>query len=119
MFIPMKYIEIGLADTTIHRNEEICGTITVRFPGRYDGVMINTQILNTNEHIHYTSYNDKKISQNVARLFVSRDHMPENVVRFTALIDFETEEKREVKIRVSIIEQHKEVASDIIFAEYL
>lgn len=115
----MKYIEIGLEDAKIHRNDEIRGTVTVRFPGRYDGVMINTQILNTNELICYTSYNDTKISQNVARLFVNRDHMPDDVVRFTALIDFETKTKCEVKFRVSIIEQHKEVASDILFAEYL
>ena len=107
-----------LDSAKIRRNEEIRGVVTVRFPGRYDGVVINVQILNANELIRYTSYNGKKISQNVARLFVGRDHMPEGTVEFTAVIGFEAKREYEVKFRASIIEQHKEIESDILFAEY-
>ena len=114
----MKDIEIKLNSKEIHQSDEIKGNITVNYPGKYDGVVINTHILESNELIVYKSYNGKKISQNVSRLFVNKDAMPENKIEFTASIEFEPKETHEVKFRVSIIEQHKEIESDILFAKY-
>ena len=114
----MKDLEFKLNSTDIHPNSEIIGTISVSYPGRYDGVVVNTTILDSNEHIIYKSYNEKKISQNVSRLFINKDVMPENKAEFTAIINFEASQEYEVKFRVSIIEQHKEIESQIIFAKY-
>lgn len=114
----MKDIEFSLNSKEFHPNSEIRGTISVSYPGRYDGVVINTQILDSNEHIIYKSYNGKNISQNVARLFISKDVMPDNKAEFTATISFEPKKEYEVKFRASIIEQHKEIESKIIFAKY-
>ena len=114
----MKDIEFSLEPKEIHPNSEIKGEIFVSYPGRYDGVVINTQILDSNEHIIYKSYNGKKISQNVSRLFINKEIMPENKAEFTALINFEPKQEHEVKFRASIIEQHKEIESQIIFAKY-
>lgn len=114
----MKDIEFSLESKEIHPNMEIKGTILVSYPGRYDGVVINTQILDSNEHIIYKSYNGKKISQNVSRLFINKDVMPENKAEFTAVINFESKQEHEVKFRASIIEQHKEIESQVIFAKY-
>ncbi len=114
----MNDIEFKLNSMDIHPSSEIKGTISVSYPGRYDGVVINTQILDSNEHIIYKSYNRKKISQNVSRLFINKDVMTENKAEFTALIDFEPKQEHEIKFRASIIEQHKEIESQIIFAKY-
>ena len=95
----MKDIEFELNSTDIHPNSEIKGIISVSYPGRYDGVVINTQIFDSNEHIIYKSYNGKKISQNVSRLFINRDVMPENKAEFTATINFEPEQEYEIKFR--------------------
>ena len=114
----MKDIEFKLNSNDIHPDSEIIGTISVSYPGRYDGVVINTQILDSNEHIIYKSYNGKKISQNVSRLFINKDVMPENKAEFTAQINFEPEREHEIKFRASIIEQHKEIESQIIFAKF-
>ncbi len=114
----MKDIEFELNSKDIHPNSEIKGTILVSYPGRYDGVVINTQILDSNEHIIYKSYNGKNISQNVSRLFINKDVMIQNKAEFTALINFEPEQEYEIKFRASIIEQHKEIESQIIFAKY-
>ena len=114
----MKDLEFKLDSTDIHPNSEIKGTILVSYPGRYDGVVVNTTILDSNEHIIYKSYNEKKISQNVSRLFINKDVMPEDKAEFTAIINFEPSQEHEVKFRVSIIEQHKEIESQIIFAKY-
>lgn len=114
----MKDIEFILEPKEIHPNLEIRGIVVVSYPGRYDGVVINTQISDSNEHIIYKSYNGKKISQNVSRLFINKDVMPENKAEFTALIQFEPKQIHEIKFRASIIEQHKEIESKIIFAKY-
>lgn len=114
----VKDIEFKLDSKEISPNSEIRGTILVSYPGRYDGVVINTQILDSNEHIIYKSYNGKKISQNVSRLFINKDVMPENKAEFTATINFEPNQEHEIKFRASIIEQHKEIESQIIFAKY-
>ena len=49
----MGDLEFKLNSTDIHQNSEITGTITVSYPGRYDGVVVNTTILDSNEHIIY------------------------------------------------------------------
>jgi hypothetical protein len=115
----VKDLEFELNSTDIHPDSEIKGIISVAYPGRYDGVVVNTTILDSNEHIIYKSYNGKKISQNVSRLFINKDTMPEHKAEFTAIINFEPKQEHEIKFRVSIIEQHKEIESKIIFAKYL
>ena len=114
----MKEIEFKLDNTSITPNSEIKGFIKLNYPGRFDGIVINTQILSSNELIVYKSYNEKQISQNVSRLFISKDDMPDNKVEFTAAIEFEPEQPHDVKFRASIIEQHKEVESDQLFAKF-
>jgi len=114
----MKYIKLTLDNLDIKPNSEIRGRVTVDYPGKYDGVVINTLIMNSNELIVYKSYNDEKISDNVSRLFISRDVMPDNKAKFTAIIEFEPEQAHDVKFRASIIEQHKEVESDQLFAKF-
>ena len=47
----MGDLEFKLNSTDIHQNSEITGTITVSYPGRYDGVVVNTTISDSNEHI--------------------------------------------------------------------
>jgi len=114
----MKYIKLVLDNPNIKPNSEIKGHVTVNYPGAYDGVVINTLIMDSNKLIVYKSYNDEKISDNVSRLFISRDVMPDNKAQFTAVIEFEPEQSHDVKFRASIIEQHKEVESDQLFAEF-
>jgi len=114
----MKYIKLVLDNIDIKPNSEIKGHVTVDYPGMYDGIVINTLIMNSNELIIYKSYNDVKISDNVSRLFISKDVMPDNKAKFTAVIELEPEQPHDVKFRASIIEQHKEVESDQLFAKF-
>ena len=43
----MSDLEFKLNSTDIHQNSEITGTIMVSYPGRYDGVVVNTTILDS------------------------------------------------------------------------
>ncbi|TBR08388.1 MAG: hypothetical protein EPO62_06800 [Candidatus Nitrosotenuis sp.] len=114
----MKEIEITLESLNIKKDSEIRGTVNINYSGKYDSIVLNTQILNSNELMLFTSYNGKKISQKASRLFISRESMPQNRAEFTAVISFDTDESHDVKFRASIIEQHKEIESDILFAKY-
>ena len=114
----MGYIKLTLDDLSIKPNVEINGHVIVDYPGAYDGIVINTLIMDSNELIVYKSYNGEKISDNVSRLFISKDLMPENKADFTASIEFEPEQSHEVKFRASIIEQHKEVENVQLFAKF-
>ena len=114
----MKDIEIKLENQNISPHTDIKGEVIVNYAGLYDGVVINTQIVGSNELVVWRSYNGKKITQNVSRLFISKDVMPENKAKFTATIEFEPTESYDVKFRASIIEQHKEVESDQLFATF-
>jgi hypothetical protein len=115
----MKDIELKLEDLNIKSHQIIKGRVQVNYPGRYDGIVINTQILNSNQLIVYKSYNNKTISQNVSRLFINRNDMPQNSAEFTASVEFEPKEPHEVKFRASIIQEHKEIESDILFAKLI
>ena len=115
----MKDVEIKIENLNIKPHIEIKGKIRVNYSGRYDGVVVNTQILNSNQLIIYKSYNGKAISQNLSRLFINKNDMPQNMVEFTAVIDFESSQPHDVKFRVSIIQEHKEVESDIVFAKLM
>ena len=114
----MGYIKLVLDNLSIKPNSEIKGHVTVDYPGKYDGIVINTLIMNSNELIVYKSYNGEEISDNVSRLFISRDVMPDNKADFTASIEFEPKQSHDIKFRASIIEQHKEVESAQLFAKF-
>ncbi len=113
----MKDVELRLESLNIKPHEIIKGKIQVNYSGRYDGIVVNTQILNSNQLIVYRSYSNKAISQNLSRLFINRNDIPKNMVEFTASIEFEPKETHEVKFRVSIIQEHKEIESDVLFAK--
>ena len=84
----MKEIDIKLESIDIKPHQEIIGHITVNYSGLYDGVVINTQILGSNELVVWREYNGKKIAQNVSRLFVNKNVIPDNKVDFIATIEF-------------------------------
>ncbi len=115
----MKDIDLKLENSSVKPREIIKAKIHVSYPGRYDGVVVNTQILNSNHLIVYRSYNSKTISQNVSRLFINKNDMPQNSAEFTASIEFEPKEPHDVKFRVSIIQEHKEIESTILFIKLI
>lgn len=113
----MKEIELKLESQAFKPHETIRGEIKVNYSGRYDGVVVNAQILGSNQLIVYRSYNAKSITQNLSRLFINKNDMPQNSVQFTASIEFEPIEVHEVKFRASIIQEHKEIESDVVFGK--
>jgi hypothetical protein len=115
----MKDIELKLETLTFKPHEIIKGKIQVRYSGRYDGVVVNAQIIGSNQLIVYRSYNNKSILQNLSRLFINKSDMTQNLVEFTASIEFEPKEIHEIKFRASIIQEHKEIENDVVFGKLI
>ena len=51
----MKDIELKLESSNIKPHDIIKGKVQVNYPGRYDGIVVNTQILNSNQLVVYKS----------------------------------------------------------------
>ncbi len=114
----MADIKFDLESLSIRHDSPARGRISVSYPGRYDGVVINTQVLDSNHHVTYTSSNGKPLSNVLARLFIPRSEMSDNQAVFTAQMNFKPDRDYEIKFRASIIEQHKEIESVVVFASY-
>ena len=89
----------------------------VRYPGRFDSLVINSQIENSSDVFSYNSLNGKKIKHPYARLSIFRAELGgRTTVEFVATTNHvPAGDHSSVKFRVSIIQEHKEVVSDIAF----
>jgi len=108
-------ISIKIAEAQLSTGKEIHGRIVLNFPGRFDSVVINSQIENSNDIFNYTSLNGRKINHPYARLSVFKDDLDDTkTLEFTAITTHvPTTEFTNAKFRASIIQEHKEVASNI------
>ena len=112
-------IQFDVKPKTLMRDQKVSGTIIVSYPGRYDGVVVNAQVLDSNHHVTFVSCNGLGIAGRVARLFIPRDQISTaHGATFDAIMKFEPDRKYEIKFRASIIEQHKEIESLIVFIKY-
>lgn len=115
----VKDIEVSLSSKEFGPGEVVRGTVRVSYGGRFDGVVVNTQVLDSNELVVYRSCAGKEIEKRTSRLFIPRDIMSDGgtVAEFAASVEFASDRSHDVKFRASVIEQHKEVESDIVFAK--
>jgi hypothetical protein len=111
----VKYISIMIIEKDISSVQDVHGNINLNYHGRYDSIIINSQIQNSNDVFNYTNINGKKINHPYARLSVFRNDIGEKkTLEFTANTKHvPSMDSSNVKFRVTIIQEHKEVASDI------
>lgn len=110
-----KQISITLNESSVAADEDLHGTVVINYPGRFDSLVINSQIENSSDVFSYVSLNGKKISHPYARLSIFKaDLGGRTTIDFTAATKHvPAEVHSNVKFRVSIIQEHKEVESDI------
>jgi hypothetical protein len=118
-----KDVLISLAENSIIAGNDLHGTIVINYSGRFDSVVINSQIENSNDIFSYTSLNGKNIKHPYARLSIFKSELAgRNTINFTATTNHVPAEGNEfttAKFRVSIIQEHKEVVSDVAFTKIL
>ncbi len=112
-----KDVSISLAETSVATGDDLHGTVIINYSGRFDSVVINSQIENSSDVFSYTGLNGKKIKHPYARLSIFKSELAgRNTIEFVATTSHvPAGEYSNVKFRVSIIQEHKEVVSDITF----
>ena len=116
-----KDILITIVEKEISPGQDIHGIIDVKYAGRFDSIVINSQIENSNDIFNYTYLNGKKITYPYARLSIFKDDIgTRKSLEFTATTKHvPTSASSNAKFRVTIIQEHKEVASDVTFIKII
>jgi hypothetical protein len=114
-----KDISISLAESSIVAGNELHGAVVINYSGRFDSVVVNSQIENSSDVFSYSSLNGKNIKHPYARLSIFKSELAgRNTIEFTATTNhIPAGEYTNVKFRVSIIQEHKEVVSDITYTK--
>lgn len=111
-----KDIVINFDKEEVKSNEELNGVIKINYQGRFDSVVINSQIDNTSEIFNFVKLNEKKINYSYARMpILKQDMQNQNEIKFTAITKHVPHGNSKVKFRATIIQEHKEVADDVVF----
>ena len=97
--------------------DDIHGTIILSYDSRYDTVVINSQIEDSSGTFEFIELNGRKIDYPYPRLSIfEKDISGQKRITFTAKTNhIPWEISTKVKFRVSIIQEHKEIASDISY----
>ena len=114
-----KQVSISLAESSLAAGEDLHGTVVINYSGRFDSLVINSQIENSSDVFSYASLNGKKIKHPYARLSIFKAELGgRTAIEFTAATNHvPTGDHSSVKFRVSIIQEHKEVVSDIAYTK--
>ena len=116
-----KDVSISLAESSIVAGNDLHGTVVINYLGRFDSVVVNSQIENSSDVFSYTSLNEKNIKHPYARLSIFKSELAgRNTINFTTTTNHvPAGEYSNVKFRVSIIQEHKEVVSDITYTKII
>ena len=116
-----KDVSISLAESSIVSGNDLHGTVVINYRGRFDSVVINSQIETSSDIFSYASLNGKNIKHPYARLSIFKSELGgSTTINFTAITNHIPSGKySNVKFRVSIIQEHKEVVSDIAYTKII
>ncbi|MGN6623747.1 MAG: hypothetical protein ACTHKK_06370 [Candidatus Nitrosocosmicus sp.] len=115
--INVKYIELQIAEKENDGKYEVDGTVIVNYTGRFDSISINSQIEDSSDVFTYTEVDDKKINHPYARLSIfKKDVKDPKIIKFKSYTNHNPiNTESNVKFRTTLIQEHKEIASDIKF----
>jgi len=116
-----KQVSVSLAESEIAAGQDLHGTIAIDYAGRWDSLVINSQIENSSDVFSYINLNGKKINYPYARLSIFKaDLGGRTVIEFTATTKHvPAGDYSNVKFRISIIQEHKEVVSDVVYIKII
>ncbi|MDP9305946.1 MAG: hypothetical protein M3O68_06355 [Thermoproteota archaeon] len=112
-----KDVSIQIEMEQVEAGENLSGVVKINYSGRFDSLVINSQIENSSDVFKYVSLNGKKINHPYARLSLLKQDIPDvsNVEFSATTIHIPSNDISNAKFRVSIIQEHKEIASDIAY----
>lgn len=106
-----------IIDLEIDGKKEIDGRIIINYSGRFDSISINSQIENSSDVFTYTEIDNKKINHPYARLSIFKKEIKDpKIIKFKAFTNHvPRNNESKVKFRATLIQEHKEIASDVKF----
>ena len=112
-----KNIFLDFKNKEINAGEELECEITINYTGRFDSISINSQIEDSSDVFTYTEINGKKINHPYARLSIMKKELQNPTsIRLKAITKHVPRSTESVvKLRATLIQEHKEIASDIKF----
>ena len=110
-------IFLDFKNREINVGEELECIITINYAGRFDSISINSQIEDSSDVFTYTEINGKKINHPYARLSIMKKELQNpSSIRLKAITKHVPKNTESVvKLRATLIQEHKEIASDIRF----
>ncbi len=110
-----KNIFLDFKNKEINVGEELECIITIEYTGRFDSISINSQIEDSSDVFTYTEINGKKINHPYARLSIMKKELQNpSSIRLKAITKHVPKSTESVvKLRATLIQEHKEIASDI------
>lgn len=114
-------ITITLNNTEMANGEQILGRIVIAYNGRFDSIVINSLIENSNDVVSIETINKKRINHPYPRLSLLKSDIGDtNVIEFLARTSHVPKDSpSSVKFRASLIQEHKEIASSIAYLKLL
>lgn len=109
-------VTISLQENEVAAGQELHGKVAINYAGRWDSVVINSQIENSSDVFSYSFLNGKKVNHPYARLSIFKAELKgSTTIDFVASTKHVPVESSSVKFRVTLIQEHKEIYSDIAY----
>jgi hypothetical protein len=112
-----KKIDLEIIEKGMEGKKEVEGKVLINYTGRFDSISINSQIEDSSDVFTYIEMDDKKINHPYARLSVFKKEIQDpKLIKFKAFTNhIPKNTESNVKFRVTLIQEHKEIASDVKF----
>jgi len=116
-----KQVSIFLSESSLAAGEDLHGTVVITYTARFDSLVINSQIENSSDVFSYTNLIGKKIKHPYARLSIFKAELGgKSTIEFIATTShIPSGDSSSAKFRASIIQEHKEVVSDIAYTKII
>ena len=110
-----KGVSIFFPKNEIPTGHDIHGKISIGYRGRFDSIVINSQIENSNDNLRFTHLNERRINYPYGRLSILKDDIgTARTLQFIANTTHTPPDRySNVKFRVAIIQEHKEISYDV------
>ena len=108
-------VTISFAEEEIGSGEILYGKLSITYRGRFDSLVISSQIENSNKAFVFETLNEKKVRQPYSRISIFKSELADiQNVTFTASTQHVPEGDFSIaKFRATVIQEHKEVAAEV------
>lgn len=116
----VKEISLKLDKNEVKAGELVRGKIHISFKGRFDTIVINSQIEDSSDIFTFVEIDEKKTNYQYARISILKSELKNSDIEFTVTTNhIPIDLSVNAKFRVSLIQEHKEIASDIAYLSVL